>query len=56
MNTMMMKMNNFLRDIDSLGQNIGLTHKKATTYKTAVGGFVTVLANIGLFAYFLVLF
>lgn len=42
----------FIKRLDIFGAPINLTYKKRTTYKSLLGGIVTLLSRIILFAYF----
>ena len=56
MSALTTKLKDFLRQKDNLGQSIGLAHNDSPTYRSALGGFVTLLTKIGLLSYFFVLF
>jgi hypothetical protein len=44
----------FARDRDTFGHPIALTYKGNSTYKTVLGGTLTIIAGFAIFSYFLV--
>jgi len=48
-----MKLKQFLKAIDSFGQPIHLVYKGGATYRTALGGLLTILYFVAILAYFL---
>jgi len=43
-----------LKSLDQFGHAINLTYEGATTFKTKVGGFFTILSGIGVLAFFII--
>jgi hypothetical protein len=41
----------FLKSIDVYGPPISLTYKKETTFKTKIGGFLTILSKLAIFGW-----
>ena len=46
---------NFVRSLDMYGHPVTLTFKKDSTYKSVLGGTVSILSFIGVVIYFLIL-